>query len=406
MSVKDILNLLDKERTHQEETINMIASENYPNPDILRACSSIISNKYSEGYPGKRYYSGTKFVDEIEQKAIDLAKRLFNAEHANVQPHSGTNANMAVLFAVLKEGDTILSMDMSCGGHISHGNNFSFSGKFFNIVSYNTDKSTGLIDYDQVKELASKYKPKMIIAGASSYPRNIDFKKFKEIADEINAYLLCDIAHTAGFVCTGLHQNPTPFADFVTFTTHKSLNGPRGGVILCKEEHTKKIDRSIFPGIQGGPINNIIAAKAICFEYALKEEFKDHMQKVLDNSKLLCKLLKQKEFNLVSDGSDNHMILIDLSNKDINGAYAQIALEKAGILVNKNLIPFDKATAFEPSGIRLGSLGITTRNFSEEDIIKVIDIFSIVLNNSNDEDLLHTKNEEVKSICKKYPLKC
>tara|TARA_Y100000310_G_C20686709_1_gene819470 strand:- start:389 stop:1609 length:1221 start_codon:yes stop_codon:yes gene_type:complete len=406
MAVKDILDILDKENIYQEETINLIASEGYPNSDVLKACSSIISNKYSEGYPNKRYYSGTKFVDKIEQKAIDLAKMLFGAEHANVQPHSGTNANMAVLFSVLKEGDTILSMDMSCGGHISHGNNFSFSGKFFNIIHYNTDKSTGLIDYENIKELAKEHKPKLIIAGASSYPRDIDFKKFREIADEINAYLLCDIAHMAGFICTGLHQNPTPFADFVTFTTHKSLNGPRGGVILCKEEYARKIDKSIFPGIQGGPINNIIAAKAICFECALKQEFKDYMKKVKDNSKLLCKLLKQKGFNLVSDGSDNHMILIELSNKDIDGKTAQIALEKVGILVNKNLIPFDKATAFEPSGIRLGTLGITTRNFSEDDIIKTVDIISDILNNPGDENLLNIRNEEVKSICKKYPLKC
>jgi glycine hydroxymethyltransferase len=404
MTVTKILNLLKEEERYQENTINLIASENYPEKIILQTYSNIISNKYSEGYPGKRYYSGVKFVDEIEAIAIEKAKQLFGAEHANVQPHSGTQANMAVLFAVLNSGDTILSADLGSGGHISHGNKFSFSGKFFNIVHYNLDESTNLINYEKIRELARKYKPKLIIVGYSSYPRKIDFSKFKEIAGEVNSYLLCDIAHIAGFVCTGLHQNPCSFADFVTLTTHKSLRGPKGGIILCKNKYAEQIDRMVFPGIQGGSLNNIIAGKAICFELALKNEFKKYIQTLVDNSRVFYQSLIKNKFDIVSGGSDNHIILIDLRNKNIDGHAAQEVLEKANILVNKNLIPFDKNSPVKPSGIRIGTLGITTRKFSKKDIIKVADIISDILNNLKDENKILEKRKIVEDICKKYPI--
>jgi glycine hydroxymethyltransferase len=396
--VADILKLLRDEEKYQEDTLNMIASETYPSKAVLEASGNIISNKYSEGYPGKRYYAGTKYVDEIELAAIDEAKKLFGAEHANVQAHSGTQANMAVFMFVLKPGDKILAMDLSCGGHISHGGAFSFTGKFYTTIFYGVDKETSLINFEEVAALAKKHKPKMIIAGFSAYPRKIDFKKFREIADGVGAYLLCDVAHIAGFIAAGLDENPCPYSDFVTLTTHKSLHGPKGGAILCKEEFAKALDRTIFPGIQGGPINGIIAAKAICFQEAQTKEFKRLMQNTIDNSRLICEQLIEKDFKVLTNGSDNHIILLDLSNKDIDGLEAQKELEKSNILVNKNLIPFDTGNSVRPRGVRMGTLGISRRGFAKEDVLRATEILSEILDGGLE------RKEEIIGICRKYPI--
>jgi len=399
-----ILNLLKEEEKRQEETVNMVASENYPDMRILKAYSSIISNRYSEGYVGKRYYAGTKVVDKIEGIAVDKVKRLFGSEHANVQPHSGTQANMAVMMSILKPGDRILSMDLACGGHISHGNRLSIAANLFKTMHYGVDKKNGRIDYEDVRKKAIKFKPSLIIAGGSSYPRGIDFKKFRDICDETGAYLLCDIAHTAGLVCAGLHQNPCDFADFVTFTTHKSMKGPRGGVILCKDKYAKQIDRAVFPGTQGGSLNSNIAGKAICFEIAATGRFKRYIKRVIQNSRILCRLLKERGVNIVTNGSDTHIILISLENTNTNGHAVQEALEKAGIMSNKNLIPFDKGSPKKPSGIRIGTLGLTSRGFTKKDIHRLSEIISYAVKNPEDEDGMIKRKKIVTKICKKHPI--
>ena len=389
------------EMGRQQSHIELIASENFTSMAVMEASGSQLTNKYAEGYPNKRYYGGCEFVDMAEQLAIDRVKELFGADHANVQPHSGSQANMGVYFAMLKPGDKILGMDLSNGGHLTHGSSVNFSGQLYDVVSYNVDDK-GYIDYDLLKEIALKEKPKMIVAGASAYPRAIDFEKFKEIADEIDAYLLVDMAHIAGLVAAGLHQNPVPYADFVTTTTHKTLRGPRGGVILCKEKYKKAINKVIFPGIQGGPLMHIIAAKAVCFLEALQPEFKDYQQAVLDNSKHLANAFMERGFELVSGGTDNHLMLLDLRSKGITGKKAEKILDQVGITTNKNTVPNETESPFVTSGLRIGTPAVTTRGFSVESMDEIADIINWVIENQ-DNDLAPAK-KRVKVLCDKFPL--
>lgn len=375
----DILKIIEDEKTRQYSNINLIASENLVSENILKALGSCLTNKYAEGYPGARYYGGCENVDKIEAEAIRLACELFNAEHANVQPHSGTNANMAVYKALLNDGDTILSMNLDCGGHLSHGAKVSFSGKQYNVVNYGVNKQ-GYIDYDEVKKLAIQHKPKLIVAGASAYSRIIDFKQFREIADSIGALFMVDMAHFAGLVAAKLYPNPSDYAHVVTSTTHKTLRGPRGGLILCKERYAKAIDKAIFPGIQGGPIENIIAAKAICFQEAMSDEFVEYQKRVIKNSKLLASTLLSRGFDIVSGGTDTHLFLVDLSNKNITGAEAEARLSDVGIIVNKNKIPYDKRNALETSGIRIGTAFITNGEITGESIIRLGNMIADILN--------------------------
>lgn len=398
----EIYNLIQDELYREKEGIELIASENFVSESVMETMGSYLTNKYAEGYPDKRYYGGCNVVDQVEKLAIERAKKLFNAEHANVQPHSGSQANMAVYFSVLKPGDTILGMDLSHGGHLTHGSPVNFSGKLYNIISYGVDLETEEIDYDNVRDLALKYKPKMIVAGASAYSRIIDFKKFRDICDEVNAFLTVDMAHIAGLVATGLHPSPVPYADFVTSTTHKTLRGPRGGLILCKEKYSGAIDKAIFPGIQGGPLMHIIAAKAVCFKEALDPSFKEYMKNVLRNTKELSEKLKEYGFKIVSNGTDNHLFLVDLTNKNITGKEAEIILDNVGITVNKNTIPNEKRSPFITSGIRIGTAAITTRGFTVDDMEEIAAIINAALSN-NDSDLEVLKNR-VNTLCKKHQL--
>lgn len=372
----EIYNLISKEMERQEEGIELIASENFASEAVMEAMGSYLTNKYAEGYPSKRYYGGCFVVDKIEEIAIKRAKELFNAEHANVQPHSGSQANMAVYFTILNQGDTVLGMDLSHGGHLTHGSSVNFSGRLFNFVSYGVDKDTETIDYENVRNLALKHKPKLIVAGASAYSREIDFKKFREICDEVGAYFMVDMAHIAGLVAAGLHMSPVPYADFVTSTTHKTLRGPRGGLILCKEKYAKELDKNIFPGIQGGPLMHVIAAKAVAFKEALDDEFKEYMKQVLKNCKALADSLKSYGFKIVSGGTDNHLILVDLTNKDITGKEAQILLDSIGVTLNKNTVPNEKRSPFVTSGVRIGTAAVTTRGYKEEDMKKIAAIIN------------------------------
>ncbi|MDY6011531.1 serine hydroxymethyltransferase [Clostridium sp.] len=372
----EIYNLINKEMERQENGIELIASENFASEAVMEAMGSYLTNKYAEGYPNKRYYGGCFVVDEVEEIARKRAKELFNAEHANVQPHSGSQANMAVYFTVLNEGDTVLGMDLSHGGHLTHGSPVNFSGKLFNFVSYGVDKNTEVIDYENVKALALKHKPKLIVAGASAYSREIDFKKFREICDEVGAYFMVDMAHIAGLVAAGLHMSPVPYADFVTSTTHKTLRGPRGGLILCKEKYAKELDKNIFPGIQGGPLMHIIAAKAVAFKEALDEEFKEYMKQVVKNCKALAESLKDYGFKIVSGGTDTHLILVDLTNKDITGKEAQMLLDSIGVTLNKNTVPDEKRSPFVTSGVRIGTAAVTTRGYKEEDMKEIASIIN------------------------------
>jgi len=364
----EIAEAIKSELKRQQNKIELIASENFISIAVMAAMGSPLTNKYAEGYPGKRYYGGCEYIDVVESIAIERAKKLFGAEHANVQPHSGAQANMAVYFAVLNPGDTILGMNLSHGGHLTHGSPVNFSGKLYNIVSYGVDPETETINYDEVLRLAKEHRPKLILAGASAYPRVIDFKKFREIADEVGAYLMVDMAHIAGLVAAGLHPSPVEYADFVTTTTHKTLRGPRGGLILCKEKYAKLIDKTIFPGIQGGPLEHVIAAKAVALKEAMTEEFKNYQVQILKNAKALSTRLIERGFRLVSGGTDNHLMLVDLRNKGITGKDAEKILDEHNITCNKNAIPFDTQSPMITSGIRLGTPAVTTRGFKEEDM--------------------------------------
>lgn len=374
-----IYDLIEEEVERQEEGIELIASENFTSEAVMEAMGSYLTNKYAEGYPAKRYYGGCYVVDKIEDIARDRACKLFNAEHANVQPHSGSQANMAVYFTILNPGDTVLGMDLSHGGHLTHGSGVNFSGKLFNFVSYGVDKETEVIDYENVRKIALECKPKLIVAGASAYARKLDFKRFKEIADEVGAYLMVDMAHIAGLVAAGVHESPVPYADFVTSTTHKTLRGPRGGLILCKEKFAKDLDKNIFPGIQGGPLMHVIAGKAVCFKEALEPEFKTYMENVILNCKVLGDELIKHGFKLVSSGTDNHLILVDLTNKDITGKEAEQLLDKVGITLNKNSIPDEKRSPFVTSGVRIGTAAITTKGYNSDDMKEIASIINAVI---------------------------
>src|ERR1035438_8534 len=375
----EIAAVIEHERQRQQENIELIASENFTSPAVMEAQGSVLTNKYAEGYPKKRWYGGCENVDVAEQLAIDRAKKLFGAEHANVQPHSGSGANMAVYFAFLKPGDKMLTMDLSHGGHLTHGNKANFSCKFFEIVHYGVRKDDERIDYDQIAAMAREQKPKMITIGASAYPRVIDFKRMGEIAREVGAYLLADIAHIAGLVAVGLHPSPMEHADFVTTTTHKTLRGPRGGLILCREKNAKEIDSMVFPGIQGGPLEHVIAAKAVCFHEALQPSFKNYQQQIVKNAAALAESMKQNGYRLVSGGTDNHLMLVDVGAKGVTGKDSQIALDEAGITVNKNTIPYETRSPFQASGIRLGSPACTTRGMKEAEMAAIADMISEVL---------------------------
>ena len=400
----DVFEAIKNETKRQEQGIELIASENFTSRSVMEAVSSTMTNKYAEGYPKARYYGGCKFVDDVENIAIDRAKQIFNAEHVNVQPHSGSQANMAIYFSMLELGDTVLAMDLACGGHLTHGHRINFSGKYFNMVFYGVNKETEKLDFDEIREKALKYKPKMIIAGASAYSRIIEFDKFREICDDIGAILMVDMAHIAGLVAAQLHPNPVIVSDFVTTTTHKTLRGPRGGMILCKEEYGKKINTEIFPGIQGGPLMHVIAGKAVALKEALSIEFKDYQKQVIDNASMLSQELASKGYRIVSGGTDNHLILVDLSNKDITGKGAEIALDLAGITINKNLIPFDTKSPFVTSGIRLGTPAITTRGMKTEDMKVVASFIDKVLSDPENKESLVNIKAEVDDFIKNFPL--
>jgi glycine hydroxymethyltransferase len=400
----EVAGAIEHERTRQQENIELIASENFVSPAVMEAQGSVLTNKYAEGYPKKRWYGGCENVDSIEQLAIDRAKKLFGAEHANVQPHSGSGANMAVYFSVLKPGDKMLTMDLSHGGHLTHGNKANFSGKFFEIVHYGVNKETERIDYNQIATMAREHKPKMITIGASAYPRVIDFKRMGEIAREVGAYLLADIAHIAGLVAAGIHPSPMEHADFVTTTTHKTLRGPRGGLILCREKFAKEIDSNIFPGIQGGPLEHVIAAKAVCFLEALQPGFKNYQQQIVKNAAALADGMKRNGYRLVSGGTDNHLMLVDVGAKNITGKDSQIALDEAGITVNKNTIPFETRSPFQASGIRLGTPAVTTRGMKEAEMAAIADMISEVLMDIKNLDAAHKVRARVRELTAKFPL--
>jgi glycine hydroxymethyltransferase len=402
---KEVFNSVKKELHRQEYGLELIASENYVSTAVLQAAGSVLTNKYAEGYPGKRFYGGCEFVDEVETLAIDRVKKLFGAGYANVQPHSGSQANMAAYMALIEPGSTVLGMNLSHGGHLTHGNPANFSGRLYNIVAYGVKKSDQTIDYDELKAMAHQHRPKMIIAGASAYPRTIDFKKVREIADQVGAKLMVDMAHIAGLVATGLHPNPVPYADVVTSTTHKTLRGPRGGLIISKDEtYAKEFNSRIFPGIQGGPLMHIIAAKAVAFKEALSPKFKKYQEQIIKNAKALALKLSDEGFNLVSGGTDNHLMLIDLSSKNITGKDAQIALGKAEITVNKNTVPFETLSPFITSGIRIGTPAVTTRGMKEKDMKVIGSLIAKVLNNMNDEAEIKKVKKQVMDLCKAYPI--
>ncbi|HZJ82234.1 MAG TPA: serine hydroxymethyltransferase [Clostridia bacterium] len=398
----ELAEAMKKELSRQQDNIELIASENFVSPAVIDAMGSHLTNKYAEGYPGRRYYGGCEYVDIVEDLAIDRAKELFGADHANVQPHSGSQANMAVYFAFLNPGDTVLGMNLAHGGHLTHGSPVNISGKYFNIIPYGVEEATQQIDYDELRNLAIENKPKLIIAGASAYSRTIDFKKFKEIADEVGAYLMVDMAHIAGLVAAGLHPNPVPYADFVTTTTHKTLRGPRGGMILCKKEYAKAVDKAIFPGTQGGPLMHVIAAKAICFLEALDPKFKEYQQNIVNNAKALAQALKDEGFNLVSDGTDNHLMTIDLRNKNISGRDAEKKLDKVGITTNKNTIPNDPQSPFVTSGIRIGTPAVTTRGMGTQEMKDIAKAIALTIEDAdaNRDQIMNI----VKELCTKYPL--
>jgi len=400
----EIYEAIVKEIERERNKIVLIASENYASREVLEAQGSVFTNKYAEGYPEKRYYGGCEYADIVESLAIKRARELFGAEHVNVQPHSGTQANMAVYFSFLKPGDKILGMSLSHGGHLSHGASVNFSGIFYKTFFYGVDKNTGLIDYDEVRKLAKKHKPKMILAGASAYSRIIDFKALSDIAREVKAYFLADIAHIAGLIAAGLHPSPVPYADFVTATTHKTLKGPRGGIILCKAEYAKAIDKMVFPGIQGGPLVHIIAAKAVALKEAASKKFKDYQIQVVKNAKEMAGALMNKGFKIISDGTDIHLMLVDLSNKSITGKEAEKILDLAGITLNKNSIPYDDKPPVVTSGIRVGTPMVTARKMKEPEMVIIANLISQVINNLNESTVTERVMEKVKGLCKKFPI--
>lgn len=400
----EIFQVMKQETERQRNKLNLIASENYASRAVLQAQGSIMTNKYAEGYPGKRYYGGCDFVDMAENLAIERAKKLFKAEHVNVQPHSGSQANMAVYLAVLKCGDTIMSMDLSHGGHLSHGSPVNFSGKLFNVVPYGVDRETKTIDYDALMGIARKHKPKLIVSGASAYPRELDFARFREIADEVGAFLLADIAHIAGLVVAGIHNDPVPYADFVTSTTHKTLRGPRGGMIMCKSEYAREIDKMVFPGIQGGPLMHVIAAKAVSFKEAMNRDFVDYQKQIVINAKKIASDLASLGYELVSGGTDNHLMLVDLTPLDITGKEAEAKLGEAGIILNKNTIPFETKSPFITSGIRIGTPAATTRGMKEKEMTIIAQAIDDTLSSSKDETGLEKVQKTILELCKQFPI--
>lgn len=401
---EQVLKAIKLELGRQRTKIELIASENFVSEAVMEAQGSVLTNKYAEGYPAKRYYGGCEYVDIVEDLARDRAKEIFGAEHVNVQPHSGAQANMAVYFTILETGDTVLGMNLSHGGHLTHGSPVNFSGVQYNFIEYGVDKESQTINYDDVLEKARTHKPKLIVAGASAYPRQIDFKRFREIADEVGAYLMVDMAHIAGLVAAGLHPNPVPYAHFVTTTTHKTLRGPRGGMILCNEEFGKKIDKSIFPGIQGGPLMHVIAAKAVAFGEALQDDFKVYAQNIINNAKRLAEGLQKEGLNLVSGGTDNHLLLVDLQPLGLTGKVAEHVLDEVGITVNKNTIPFDPASPFVTSGIRIGTAAVTSRGFSLEDMDEIASIIGFTLKNHEDAAKLEEARNRVEALTSKFEL--
>ena len=400
-----VAEVLERELNRQRNKLELIASENIVSTAVMEAQGSVLTNKYAEGYPGKRYYGGCEFVDEVETLAIERAKELFGAEYANVQPHSGAQANMAVFFALLQPGDTVMGMNLNDGGHLTHGSPVNMSGKYFNIVPYGVDRESERIDYDALEAQAKECKPKLIVAGASAYARTLDFPCLAEIAHVVGAYLMVDIAHIAGLVAAGLHPSPVPYADVVTTTTHKTLRGPRGGLILCKDaEFGKQFNKAVFPGIQGGPLMHVIAAKAVALGEALKPEFKEYAQQVVKNAAVLAKTLQEKGFRIVSGGTDNHLMLVDLTNKNITGKIAQTVLDEVNITANRNTIPFEPLSPFVTSGLRLGSPALTTRGFKEEDMREVGEIIAMVLDDVENESVKQEARKRVAALCEKYPL--
>ena len=400
-----IADLIEKEKVRQQTHLEMIASENFASPSVMAAQGSVLTNKYAEGLPGKRYYGGCEFVDEIEELAIERAKKLFGAKWANVQPHSGAQANLAVFLALLKPGDTIMGMDLSHGGHLTHGSHVNISGKWFRAVSYQVDKDTQVLDYNQIKQIAIEEKPKLIITGYSAYPRQIDFKAFREIADTVGAYLHADIAHIAGIVAKGLHPDPIPYCDVVTTTTHKTLRGPRGGLILSNnEELGKKLDKAVFPGTQGGPLEHVIAAKAVAFDEALTDEFYFYIQQVLYNSEALAKTLLNRGIDIVSGGSDNHIVLLDLRSIGMTGKVADALVSNVNITANKNTVPFDPESPFVTSGLRLGTSALTTRGFDQDAFVEVGNIIADILLNPNDSNVNEICKQRVATLCNLFPL--
>jgi glycine hydroxymethyltransferase len=401
---RQVYEAIQKELGRQRTKIELIASENFVSEAVMEAQGSVLTNKYAEGYPGKRYYGGCEYVDIAENIARDRAKEIFGAEHVNVQPHSGAQANMAVYFTILEQGDTVLGMNLSHGGHLTHGSPVNFSGVQYNFVEYGVDEKTHTINYDVVREKALEHKPKLIVAGASAYPREIDFKKFREIADEVGAYLMVDMAHIAGLVAAGLHQNPVPYAHFVTTTTHKTLRGPRGGMIFCQEEFAKKIDKSIFPGIQGGPLMHVISAKAVAFGEALQPSFKEYAKQIITNAQRLAEGLKKEGISLVSGGTDNHLLLVDLRSLDLTGKVAEHVLDEVGITVNKNTIPFDPQSPFVTSGIRIGTAAVTSRGFGDAEMDEIASIIAFTLKNHDNEEKLAEARQRVEELTSQFEL--
>ncbi|NLE00471.1 MAG: serine hydroxymethyltransferase [Fibrobacter sp.] len=400
----EVYQLVKSEESYQKSTIRLIASENYTSKAVLEACGTVFQNKYSEGYPGARYYQGQKNCDGIETLAIERAKKLFGAEHANVQPYSGSPANLAIYLAFAKPGDTILGLNLSHGGHLTHGSKASITGKWFNAVHYSLNASTGLLDYDEIRALALEHKPKLLIAGHSAYPRQLDFAKFRAVADECGAILFVDMAHFAGLVAGGVHPNPVPYADVVTTTTHKTLRGPRGAMILCKEKHAKAIDKAVFPGLQGGPHNATTAGIAVALGEALSPEFKEYARKTIENAKVLGSELSARNFALVSGGTDNHLMLIDLTNKNVTGKVAAVALEKAGIVLNYNTVPGETRKASDPSGIRLGTPSVTSRGFGSEEMKKIAAWMDEAIKNVDNDSKLEEIAKDVSALCEKFPV--
>ncbi len=400
----EVAEAIQEEMNRQEQTLELIASENFASRAVMEAAGSVMTNKYAEGYPAKRWYQGCGNMDRVEALAIERAKELFKAEHANVQPHSGSQANMAVYFAVLNPGDTILAMNLAHGGHLTHGHPVNFSGRFFNIIPYGVNRDTEQIDYDEMEELALKHKPRLILGGGSAYPRAIDFQRLRAIADKVGAFAVADMAHFAGLVAAGLHPDPVPYCHFVATTTHKTLRGPRGGMVLCKEEFAKVIDSQVFPGIQGGPLMHIIAAKAVCFKEALSDGFRTYQIQIVKNAKRLAQVLQDKGIRVVSGGTDTHLLLIDVTPLGLTGKDAAKRLEEAGIVANKNMIPFDTKSAFLASGVRFGTPAVTTRGMGEEEMSELAELISAILHNMEDNEVLKKTHAAVKDLCRRFPL--